>query len=345
MPILFDLPKASYFSGTHFGVHSLLDFESRGPGFFHYRHVERAIDQGRTKAFDMGDATHLLILQGEAAYADGVVIKPETYTTSEADTALRDHLKSIGEDRHRAAVEAWTAECKVLKANGAPKDALPAKPLKAAFMPRPEDYSVATEKPWTRSAGVCKAWEDKHAASSIITQADDACVRAMMASVRSNSDCMRYLGAGMSEVTIRGEEQRLPLQIRIDWIAGKGPDPFAWDALCDLKTCDNLNDFKRDIFKYRYDRQAAFYQWMTAQEVGVELPFKLIAVEKCPPHRCAVFHLLPPVLERAYRRNEWLVEQVAEHYAANVWPRGNPEGEQDVDLPHYLQEPEPEVAA
>lgn len=338
MPIFYDLSEDDYFDGSHFGSHALRDFEKRGPGYFFHRHMGEGIAQGRRRAFDFGKAAHKLILEGEQVYQRLVVIKPETYVGEEEDKELRDRLKAAADAR-------WKADCTAAKAAGQKP------PLKRDYAVDRSAYTTQVEKPWRANAGVCAEWEARHERDNIITVADDRCLRAMQQAVRENADCMAYLRSGIPETTVRTMEQGLPIQMRADWIAGHGTAPWDWEAICDLKTCDSLTDFwlpvwldangnlrgGGDVVRYGYHRQAAFYQWLLQQETGFQLPFVLIAVEKAPPHRCGVYRLGDGLLERAHERNMWLVEQVAEHHAANVWPRGNPVGEQLCDLAEERQ--------
>lgn len=328
MTILLDESFDDYRSSGSFGIHALRDYERRGPGYFYHCHLGDGIERGRRKAFDFGTAFHTMVLEGEVAYGRQVVVKPETYTGETVDKDRKAQLTAEADAAWKAACEQATAEGKK-------------KPLKREFAVDPSLYTEVCEKAWNGNANSCKEWEAKHEGDNIISVSDDRCIRAMHQSLRENEDCMRYLSSGIPEVVVRSEEQGLPIQMRADWISGNGPDPFGWDALCDIKTCDSLTDFWKpaylyedrlrgggDVVRYGYHRQGAWYQWMLEQETGVHLPFVLIAVEKAPPHRCGVYVLCDDLLEIAYRRNEWLLEAVANHYESNVWPRGNPEGEQ-----------------
>lgn len=270
--ILLNEPFDAYKTSGCFGIHALLDFEKRGPFYFHQKHIEHACAETRRRAFDIGKAAHTLILEGEEAYDGSVVQKPAEYTNDKGET-----------------------------------------------------------KPWNGNAKVCKDWERQHEDCAIISESDHLMLHAMLLAVRRNQDIMRYLRSGMPEVVFREGM----FQIRVDWLAG-APDPMSWEAICDLKTCDSLSEFHVDIYRYNYHRQAAFYQWMIQQETGIVLPFKMLAVEKAPPHRCGVYYVSDDGMELGHRRNEYLVEQVERHVRMNVWPTGNPEGEQECDVPYWL---------
>jgi hypothetical protein len=280
--IIYDEEASTYFRSGHFGIHALMDFQKRGAGYFHYRHISRKIEEMERPAFSVGRATHTLVLEGEQVYDEEVRVKPEAYTNDKGE-----------------------------------------------------------RKKWNGNANQCKAWEKKARddGATVISQSDDRCIRAMAHAVRNSTDAMRYLGRGGPETVIRSTEAGLPLQCRADWITGNQMDPWQWEAIVDLKTCDHLHGFEGDIFRYHYDRQAAFYQWMVQQETGATLPFVMVAVEKAPPHSVGVYFLDDAVYERAHRRNEWLIEEVAKHVEANEWP-ANPPAPITVGLPHWLQNEE-----
>jgi len=104
----------------------------------------------------------------------------------------------------------------------------------------------------------------------------------------------------------------------------------------DLKTCDSITGFRRDVFKYHYDRQAAHYQHVLFEETGEFLPFHFVVVEKSAPHRVGVYVLDAPVLARAHSLNLALIEKVRECYQKNAWPDGSVPTIQTVFLPEWM---------
>jgi hypothetical protein len=193
------------------------------------------------------------------------------------------------------------------------------------------------EKPWNGNATVCKEWMQQAADAGrvVVAPEDDACVRAMLRRTQQNPDSRALLAAGTPELTIRQEEQGVPIQCRVDWMTG-GIAPMEWTAITDLKTCDDLNGFTSDIYRYRYDRQAAWYQWMVSQEIGMTLPFLFLAVEKAPPHRVGVYRCSERALARAHEVNMADLDRLSDYWERQEWPAGDPEGIQEVDLPDWL---------
>ena len=194
------------------------------------------------------------------------------------------------------------------------------------------------QKPWNSNAKVCSEWieEQERLGKTVIKADEDLCIRAMERRLRENPESNRIIRMGTPELTIRNEEMGVPVQCRLDWAAGQ-PDPMLWTDISDLKTCDDLNDFGNDIFRLRYDRQAAWYQWLVQQETGMSLPWSFVAVEKAMPHRVGVYRLSERALGRAHELNMHDLERLSKFWAANEWPVEDPAGVQEVDLPHWLK--------
>ena len=219
------------------------------------------------------------------------------------------------------------------------------KAYEEAVAVRPTTYMAAgkkkddppVEKPWNGNATFCSEWAERvaNAGRIVIAPEDDACLRALRRRVSENPYSSALLSRGTPELTIRNIEGGLPVQCRIDWATGDA-DPVYWTSINDLKTCDNLNGVKRDIYTYRYDRQAAWYQWMVQQETGIVLPFRFIFVEKAPPHRVGVWEIPENALARAHEMNMADLQSLLVYHAANEWPVGDPEGIQTAPLPDYL---------
>jgi len=94
-------------------------------------------------------------------------------------------------------------------------------------------------------------------------------------------------------------------------------------AIVDLKTCYNASPdaFKRDIFKYRYDVQAKWYLngINAAQDETYEL-FYLVAVEKTPPYKVAVYVASEETLEYGQEKINKVLPVYAECLEKDVWP-------------------------
>ena len=106
-----------------------------------------------------------------------------------------------------------------------------------------------------------------------------------------------------------------PVQIRMDAF---NPNNL---TITDLKTCDNLDYFKNDCFRYGYAEQMAFYQEVfSLASGGVRPTVWLIAVEKRLPYRCGVWQISDELLQQAKANNERGIEELKVCRAQNEWP-------------------------
>lgn len=124
-----------------------------------------------------------------------------------------------------------------------------------------------------------------------ISPNDFSLIGRMVESVYANADAKRLLDACVKrEVTIRGEYFGLNLQARLD--------ACVWDGIAvvtDIKTCDSLNGFERDIATRGYFIQLGLYGMLLGcianMEAGAPAKQFIIAVEKSAPNRCAVWSM------------------------------------------------------
>lgn len=90
-------------------------------------------------------------------------------------------------------------------------------------------------------------------------------------------------------------------KIRVDACNGIGIPGESWsDYLVDLKSTRNVPDFGREIRKFEYDLQAAYYLDADGMITGKPRQgFLFIAVANTPPYCARVYTLLPDALEKA----------------------------------------------
>jgi len=81
-------------------------------------------------------------------------------------------------------------------------------------------------------------------------------------------------------------------------------DAIGESVLIDLKSCDNLDNFERDIRKYEYVNQIAHYYECVHRTNGSSPSCYLIAAEKQEPNRVGVWRLAPQDLALAEEQNE-----------------------------------------
>lgn len=118
-----------------------------------------------------------------------------------------------------------------------------------------------------------------------------------------------------------------------------------WSWVVDLKTSFDASPraFKRDIFKYGYHEQAAFYLDGLATLAEAERRFAWVVIEKNPPHCVAVYEPTSRVLaagRRSYREHLDTYRRCRE---TGEWP-GYADGITPIDLPGWIQAPEEEAA-
>ncbi len=78
-------------------------------------------------------------------------------------------------------------------------------------------------------------------------------------------------------------------------------DGITAEQIIDLKTCSDVDRFERDVDRYGYWFQAAWYQTGVERCGGGTLPFRLVAVETAPPYRVEVFDLEDEYVEAGRR--------------------------------------------
>lgn len=198
----------------------------------------------------------------------------------------------------------------------------------AAFAVRPKGIDMRR----TRAKEVLD-WKKKKGDKPEITYEECQMLRNMFAEVRTHKDAAPLLRDGFPEVTMRVKHPNgLNVQARADWLAcssdnGKLHTP---SYIVDLKTCECLDGFKRDMKWRRYHRQAAFYQWIAFLEMGERVPFYFVAVEKMSGHRVGVYEVDEAAMLRAHDANMRLCDAVQECFESGKWESGSPEGIQVV---------------
>lgn len=163
----------------------------------------------------------------------------------------------------------------------------------------------------------------------IISQAQYDQLGLMLDSLSECPKAARYLDSGKPEVAIRGNLYGVQSQSRLDW----------WkedeNTLLDLKTCDNIDSFSKDLFFRGYDRQMAFYRKML-QGTGVgSIKVKILAMEKKEPYRVGIFSLGAATLDLAeatIMKRLGQFRHVQQTYGSDPWPRSMVYGEVELEV-------------
>lgn len=135
-------------------------------------------------------------------------------------------------------------------------------------------------------------------------------VMELSSSVHSHDIAGELLMYGKPEVCLRGLFDGVPVQSKIDWL-GDG-------YICDLKTCQNINLFRKQFYSLRYNLQAAFYKRMVQPHMP-DARFYFIAVEKTFPYTCGVFYVSEDTMQQAMNDLDSYLMQWKEAVTTDNW--------------------------
>jgi hypothetical protein len=192
----------------------------------------------------------------------------------------------------------------------------------------PLDYAV-----WDGARRQGNAWEAFKIANAkrTILRADEyALCLAIRDAVRAHPVAKHLLEVGEAEKTITwtDPDTKLKCKGRLDWLNGIG--------LCDLKTTVDLDPFRfgAQVARLGHHCQLAFYR-RGLHANGLDVPVKILAVEKEPPYDTAVFALDEETLYAGDEEVTELLRRVAECRKTNTWPGRFGEGEAPLALPGW----------
>ena len=317
MTIRPNIPDAEYHGSTGVTFHRLKEFISSGPAWYQGRYVTGMIPPKADKDWaTLGRAYHIYGLEGPEAFAKQVIAMPATYRTADP--------KLVPWNNRLKVCKEWTA---ANPGKEPPKEIL--------------DGPPAEEKEWNLNANACREWVEQQAGKVVLSRSDYDAAFCIGRNMRANQHASRLLAMGWPELTIEQSEPRFPVPIkcRIDWLASISNQPGdAW-AIVDPKGTDDIDHFERDVWKYGYDRQMAFYRWMTYLEIGKQLPVFLVALEKGGMHRARVHQLPDSILDPAHDRNCRDLDRLAACYASGVWPLDHDDSIRVVQPPSWMRDP------
>lgn len=205
----------------------------------------------------------------------------------------------------------------------------------------PEKFRAEFVTYYGRRAGkVWEAFAAEHAGAEILTEAmEDRCL-AIAEAVRGHAPARPYLTGGRSELSlewlftreamgpVEGYETRC--KSRLDFVAMAG-------AIVDLKTTRDSSPggFGREVARYSYHCQAAFYVDAYFAATGQRLPYVWVAVEAEEPFVPQVYRLTPEAYELGRSAYIGLLDKLNDCTRLNSWP-GYGEGELAVELPAWM---------
>lgn len=168
-----------------------------------------------------------------------------------------------------------------------------------------------------------EAWanfESANRSKTIISSEDFRKLELMKQALGKHPFASKLLAEGLSEQTViwTDDVTGLPCKCRPDRIpsGNKG-------VLVDLKTCSCAGEYEfgRDVVKYGYDLQAAYYLGGIQAATGTKFDaFCFIAIEKEAPYRTETYILDAEFIARGWSEYRRLMNIEAECRAKGVWP-------------------------
>lgn len=192
---------------------------------------------------------------------------------------------------------------------------------------------------WSGGRRAGKKWEQfralaEHDGQEILKTEEVTFCLALQAAVRADPHAARYLTKGHAEPSVLSTIDGRACKSRFDFISTSEP------AIVDLKTTRDASPegFAREVWRMRYDAQAAIYQDAYAAATGGQtLPVVLIAVEKEPPHLVQVYVVPEAVLDMGRYHYRGLLEALEECERTGVWG-GYVDGVAELSLPKWASD-------
>ena len=141
-------------------------------------------------------------------------------------------------------------------------------------------------------------------------------VERMAEAVSAHDVASRWFAGCVAEGVVRRTFCGVPCQIRIDCLHPNY-------GLVDLKTTADIDWFESDARKFGYLHQLAFYRDILADAAGmkpVDIPCRIVAVEKAEPFRCGAWLAAPATLDDCSLQNTAALEEFSRCDASGVWP-------------------------
>lgn len=186
------------------------------------------------------------------------------------------------------------------------------------ILERRDEYSLIPSE-FAISTGLSKkkpavAWGAQQTLP-LITSAELQMLELMAHSVGSH-DYVQSIFDGAIFERVGRTRDGVKLQCKMDIVnVGK-------NILADLKTCQNIDDFEKDIRNRKYAYQLAFYRKVYWKLFGECPDCYLIAVEKQAPYRTAVFHITEQALTaQEYNLNHDL-SRIHTDLETGIWRTG-----------------------
>jgi exodeoxyribonuclease VIII len=150
-------------------------------------------------------------------------------------------------------------------------------------------------------------------------------------SVQNKKHLQALIKNGVFETSLFWPYRDIVLKSRLDKYIPES------NTIVDLKTtkCAEFNNFSKDIVKYKYHVQAAFYSDLVQFHTGKVPTFLIVAVETFAPWEVAVYKMNRDFLMCGRAEYSAALEKLMECIKTNKWP-GYPSQVQTMKAPEYL---------
>jgi exodeoxyribonuclease VIII len=199
----------------------------------------------------------------------------------------------------------------------------------------PKEFAVMPVCDRRTKAGkeIYEKFSQEHAGKALLSEDDMMTVQNMIRRVKEHSLVENLYVDSTREQSLFWSDPKtaLPLKARLD-LSKLG-------LIIDFKTTTSAETkfFEREIFRYSYYRQAAWYRWAYESVVNICVGFFIIAVEKGPPYGVNVFRLSEELLTLGEQENRRALDLYAKCLEENDWPSYD-EGPKTVELPKWKME-------
>lgn len=164
----------------------------------------------------------------------------------------------------------------------------------------------------------------------------------MREAIRRHKGASQVLTGGMAECSIVTELNLVTDSGNHTLTAGIRPDyRISGDKnyIVDVKTTEDarIEHFSREIEKYRYDVQAAFYKDVhESAGLGKINAFIFVVVEKKPPYAVRCWYATPNMLKIGRKKYQANLETIAECIANDNWP-AYPDTIDPISVPEWAE--------
>lgn len=206
----------------------------------------------------------------------------------------------------------------------------------------PKEYfneAKGEDKPWNWNATFCKEWRSEqiqHGKAVIKAEDLEACKMANT-TMRGNKIIGKLLSSSDKQVMLTGVWQdksglNIPLKALIDIVPSK--DSMFSQYLCDLKTCRSASpsQWPREVWKYGYHVQAAFYADMYHAAIGEARDgFVHILQESYEPYELGRRLLSEEFIEEGREKYQHALGKYCRCLQSGIWPGYDDDKDRSID--------------